>query len=290
MSLLLPRQFELAGSKRAGKAAFDQTWPVFEEYALTETEDDIILDAVFQPLRPIRRDTYGDIFSYPDSFQDREQRSVKRRVAPTAQHKHLFFKFANFLPRRPVAKDEALEIVRSWVSEYGVLGTANVNDGQDPRTRESAQNFVEEAFKAKEVLDLYEAAIASEPDAAKLGEVLRFWGHNIDANTHTVNEQREYALGIAADRVGQIVKDECYPLLCQEVNRARNKTRGFAYDLGFRSLLGAMYLQMMLLLTDANNVRQCSRPGCRVGIPAYARSDKKTCSDACRKWLSDNGY
>lgn len=285
------KAFEAAASKRVGSPTFDQTWPVFEEYALTETEDDIVLDAVLKPLRPTRRYADGtEVFTVPNIFEDREQRAVRHRVVPATQHKHLFLEFARCLPRRTVAKDEALEIMRSWVSEYGVLGTANVGGGQNPRMRESLQNFVKEAFRAAEVLSLYEAAIASEPNAQELGEVLRFWGHGIDANNHTANEQREYALKIAADCVGQIVKDECYPQLCQEVNRARNKTRGFTYDLAFRSLLGAMYLQMMLLLTDANNVRQCRRPGCQSIIPSYARSDKKTCSDACRKWLSGNDY
>jgi hypothetical protein len=74
-----------------------------------------------------------------------------------------------------------------------------------------------------------------------------------------------------------------------EVNTTRNETQGFVYDLGFRSLLGAMYLQMMLLITDANNIRQCRRPGCQGIIPPHKRSDTVYCDrPACKVWWSDN--
>lgn len=97
-----------------------------------------------------------------------------------------------------------------------------------------------------------------------------------------------HALKYVGDKVGRVVKDECYPKLWREVNEARNQTQGFTYDFGFHSLLGAMYLQMMLLLTDAKNVRQCRRPGCQRIIPPHANKKRVHCSDACKQWMHEN--
>jgi hypothetical protein len=88
--------------------------------------------------------------------------------------------------------------------------------------------------------------------------------------------------------VGKIVKNECYPQLWRVVNEARNRTQGFTYDFGFHSLLGAMYLQMMWLLTDADNVRQCERRGCYNPLPPGSNKNRMYCSSACKQWEWDN--
>jgi hypothetical protein len=96
----------------------------------------------------------------------------------------------------------------------------------------------------------------------------------------SVSKQREYALERVGNRVGEIVKNEYYPRLWRVVNEARNRTQGFTHDFGFHSLLGAMYLQMMRLLTDANNVRQCQRPGCWETLPPGSNKNRMYCSRA----------
>jgi hypothetical protein len=136
------------------------------------------------------------------------------------------------------------------------------------------------------ILDLYEAAIPKKPDH-RLSEVLMRWEPRQGWNKFSLDVQREYALKYVGDKVGQVVENECYPLIYREANKAY-KTQGFTYDFGFRSLLGAMYLQMMLLLTDANNVRQCQRPNCYGTIPAGSRGDRIYCSKACKQWFYDN--
>lgn len=213
------------------------------------------------------------------------QREAEHR--PTDRAQDLFLKFARYIPNGPVPTQEALRLVRAWISEYGVLGLAGADDGLNAGRRESVRGFWKAASQAAMILNLYEAAIPKKPDQM-LGEVLVRWEPGVDWSGISVSDQREYALGRVGDVVGRIVKEECYPLLWRQVNKTRSKTQGFTYDFGFHSLLGAMYLQMMLLLTDANNVRQCQRPGCQRIIPPHDRSDKKTCSDACRKWISEN--
>jgi hypothetical protein len=49
---------------------------------------------------------------------------------------------------------------------------------------------------------------------------------------------------------------ECYPQLIGTSNLA------FETAYGFRSLLGAMYLQMYWLMTARGGVRRCKEPGC----------------------------
>src|SRR5215203_5447335 len=48
---------------------------------------------------------------------------------------------------------------------------------------------------------------------------------------------------------------------------------------GFRSLLGAMYLQLVWRIKS----RQCEAPGCNNIIGLHERSNKKTCNRTCKE-------
>lgn len=284
------KRFQEAGSKRAGYPDFGLEWPVFEEYAETVDGDDILLDAVVKPLRgrrPPGTPPGIEVGGLP-SVLDQQERSVKEHIAPLTQHKDLFLKFARHVPSGPMPEmQEAVRVVRAWVSEYGVLGLFGVDDPQHPGQRESVRRFWRAAWDAAMVLELYEAAIPKKPDR-RLGEVWERWEPGLNWDRIPASEQREHALKRVADKVGQIVKDECYPQVYRVENKARQETQGFVYDFGFYSLLGAMYLQMMLLLTDENNIRQCRRPGCQGIIPPGSRKDRIYCSPACKQWPYDN--
>lgn len=275
-------KFEKAGSKRVDRPVGGQTWPVFEEYEVTKTEDDIILDAVLRPLRPSRLRSGIEHLS-PAHYEDQRARSVKHHIVPPGD---LFLTFARRMPQRSLDKEEAVEFVLSWVREYGVLGVANVDDGQNHWMRESVSGFFDELRRASKILSLYEAATpgAAQPGADVLKKTL---GVREDT-TLTASDLQDYAMQEVGNSVGEVVRDECFPLLARQVKKTTGRTKGFDYDLGFRSLLGAMYLQMMLWLTADKSVRRCARPKCRGIIPSHARADKKTCSDYCRKWWSDN--
>jgi hypothetical protein len=291
----LGEKFERAGSKRAGYPPADlQRWPVFEEYAETEEGEDIILEAVVAPVRLSRPpelppDMAG--FMTSANWHDAEERSVKRYIAPLTQHKDLFHKFARYIRVRPA--QEPLDIVRAWISEYGVLGLAGVDDPQHPDElrhpgrRESVRRFWRAARDVEMTLDLYEAAIPKNP-GDRLSNVLRSWEPEQEWAKVSPHDQREHALRLVGNNVSRVVKNECYPQVYCTVNEARNETQGFVYDFGFHSLLGAMYLQMMLLLTDANNIRQCQRSGCYGIIPPGSYKNRIYCSGACKQWVYDN--
>jgi hypothetical protein len=74
--------------------------------------------------------------------------------------------------------------------------------------------------------------------------------------------------------VRRVVADDCYPELYQEEDTFRS---GY----GFKSLLGAMYLQMMWLMTATSEFRRCQRPGCNK-IFTSGRKDKRFCTVNCR--------
>ncbi len=85
---------------------------------------------------------------------------------------------------------------------------------------------------------------------------------------------KELALDWVAQTVQGVVSDDCYPELYQEGDTFRS---GY----GFKSLLGAMYLQMMWLISATGEFRRCQRPGCNK-IFTSGRIDKKFCGDNCR--------
>jgi hypothetical protein len=73
---------------------------------------------------------------------------------------------------------------------------------------------------------------------------------------------KEAALRLVHDRVGNQVSTECYPVLYRQFLRESGETVGFFQGWGFHSLLGAMYLQMMWLMTEGSNARRCKGPRC----------------------------
>jgi hypothetical protein len=109
---------------------------------------------------------------------------------------------------------------------------------------------------------------------------------------------------------------DCYPCLYRVVENEKSgkarfwfdkRTVGFEQGWDFRSLLGAMYLQMALYMKEGGEGRRCKRPDCyrlvTFDLPRPVRdqgpksgsrgkhrthSNKVFCSPACRQWWSDN--
>lgn len=118
--------------------------------------------------------------------------------------------------------------------------------------RESYQNFVEEARKANGLLRLYEAVTEQGPDVEFVKgcadrEGLGHW-------VRTPGAAKTWALGWVSHVVQETVAEDCYPSLYQDGDTIR-------YGWGFHTLLGAMYLQMMWLLTSTGEIR-CKARGC----------------------------
>jgi hypothetical protein len=113
------------------------------------------------------------------------------------------------------------------------------------------------------------------------------------------------ALIRSGDIVGLRVEADCFPRLLRTVENEKNSKARFWYDKrtldfeqgwGFRCLLGAMYLQMMLYMTGRSGWRPCKRPHRhgRVIFKSGTAGERRThnhkefCSKACTVWWSEN--
>jgi hypothetical protein len=191
-------------------------------------------------------------------------------------------------------------VARAWIETYGALGltetgfdslTGRIHQGGE---RDRVSSFVKQASFANATLRLFEAATA--PEGPDIGFIQR--GLPEDRRHHFAqhpDKARDWALG----RVGEIVviclEEYCYPTF--------RKQEGGSLVLAwrFKNLLGAMWIQMMWLLTSTGKTRRCARQGCtkiitfEPGQPPddpgleknirgkyKTRKDKEFCTDLCR--------
>jgi hypothetical protein len=164
--------------------------------------------------------------------------------------------------------------------------------------REKFSIFKTEAELANWVLRLYEAATANDgPDVPRIRELLEL----DDDDTGSAKEIKGWALSEVARTVQRRLIGESFPRLYAL------KDHSFVHSpSGFGSLVGAMYLQMMYLLTATGKSKRCAGPGCdkiiyfdssdlpddpeirgRAVRATYKRKDY--CSDNCRvkRWQRD---
>jgi hypothetical protein len=265
-----------------------------------------------------------------------ERQNEPERYVPLDYH-DLFLQFANLVEEGPVT----LKVMLEWAELYGVLGLerTSANGMGNPRggPAENVSNFAYFAEEANLVLRLYEASTAPEgpdyeylrkhirvPEIAFLQsdltateiryekdhageEVARAYQKTLSKPTRDVIEQtqmdrvpperlKKAALDYVAQTVHLRVTGECYPRLY----RQRDDT--FRRGWGFKSLLGAMWLQMMWLMSASEeDIHRC--PWCRktvtfepspeqpeIGSGAEkkarkTRVDKTYCDDRCKaKW------
>jgi hypothetical protein len=225
-----------------------------------------------------------------------DQKNEPERYIPLDYH-DLFLQFANLLEEGPITP----EVVIGWAEQYGVLGLqrTSVNGMGNPRggPAESVSDFAYFAEEANMVLRLYEAITAPEgPDHEYLRKHIRvpeiallqsslaatdikyekdYAGEEVarahqltpSKPTRDVIEQtlmnrvpperlKKAALDYVAEAVHLRVTGECYPRLY----RQRDDT--FRRGWGFKSLLGAMWLQMMWLMSASEeDIHRC--PWCR---------------------------
>jgi hypothetical protein len=220
------------------------------------------------------------------------------------KYSDLFLEFAELADGGEITFDTMLD----WVGHYGVLGfEGREYRGIDPRMpdlmggpMDNLQSFAFEARKANAVLRLYEAATAiGGPDVegiSKYGDyvITPFIEDRFGDRLEDPIFLKDTALDWVAGTVRRVVADDCYPELYQEGDTFRS---GY----GFKSLLGAIYLQMMWLMSATGEIRRCQGPGCNRVItyeqPEQSvdpglkknvrgkyrtRKDKRFCSDNCR--------
>jgi len=216
----------------------------------------------------------------------------------------LFLEFASLVENPGLDDDVYSEnneaVALDWVNVWGVLGLTPA--GSDPLTgrihqggeEDTLSRLVEEAGYANATLRLFEAATTPEGpdiDFIKRGMPEDKW----DYYAQNPTEARNWALS----RVGKIVEvyleSYCVPAF-------RTQEDGnVILTWQFNNLLGAMWIQMMWLLTSTGKTRRCARRGCpriitfESGQPPVepglkknfrgkykTRTDKKFCTDLCR--------
>lgn len=264
------------------------TWRVWEKYDVLEIGD-------------------GDVYVLA---QDNANDEV---YAPLAQVPALFLEFARLAEEGEITR----EVWIDWIERYGVLGLQwrNPNDPnewppwlpvgpvcEEGGSAESHRNFASEARHANWLLRLWESLDSAEgPDYTEfMEEAYAIRGKSYqpvrkEAREKSIDGAKSWALRILWQEVEREVK-ECYPAL--------HPVEGsFVQGWSFHSLISAMYLQMMWLLTaTGDEVRRCKRPECSrvvdyeqpeqpdtIGLKKNDRSkgyktrtDKDFCGDRCR--------
>jgi len=204
----------------------------------------------------------GDAYVLATPVPKEERRDKRDLYAPLKDTPGLFLEFAELADHKI---DE--EVWRDWFTRYGVLGLrpalpymASVKGG----TEESFSRFVEEARIANGVLRLWEAATAGLSDEEVVDRYLSQFTFLQDRakglfGIWSVDVPRSTTapwLSLVASHVQNKLTTECYPQLLGTSDLT------FETGYGFRSLLGAMYLQMYWLITAKGGVRRCKEPGC----------------------------
>ena len=276
-----------------GGGSETHTWYVCESYELRELPEATGDSELADFLVP----TYSH---NPDNF-DRW-----RSYEPLTDTPDLFLKFAKLYR----AQDQVRAMI-AWVHSYGTLGHGR------PRWSSGSPQHVGEFSRAvgqaAGVLALYEAVLNGDGERAKSAvlEEYPFVGlwwriYNelpgkpahmdrvfvADQISETVEEvyggnYLHYALATAAEEVEGMVGDLCSPALWVEEG-ARDPS-GVTARWRFKSLLGAMYLQMYWLIAAGSDLTRCQYCGFPLSLARpnpegrKRRSDKRFCDDACRQ-------
>jgi len=277
------REFVDSMDKVAKSAQLAAGWPVYQDFEVAEKDGEVYVYALYHPEE---LEAKPGTTSVQDILTPKDL-NLQRWYAPLREEPDLFLKFASLARKGPLTRDEMLKIVLEWVKRFGTLGWGSFyyhgapgSVPQEVHRRECFSAFERAVTEAARCLGLYQAARIPEPaDADAALQSYRVTGS-------TVEQRREMALLEVGDIVGNHVRNECYPELYREIRKGTEQTMRFSQGWEFHSLLGAMYLQMMWLITKGISVRSCKGPGCRNFI-AYdsSREDKVFCGKNCKeKW------
>jgi hypothetical protein len=245
-------------------------WDRFHYFeTVEETEDDVRVYARHDD--PLQGGTKGRSYSGEWLFEDYNS---KGSYAPLRDEPDLFVKFASLASEDPGTRDGRKAIMLEWIKEYGVLGLgADDHSGLRSTRYERLKRFWEEVRWAAHCMDLYEAATGS-------ARVLK----RLNLPGKSVAEKQKSAVLSLRNKVGHILERDCYPKLYYNVLEDTGELAVVELGWGFRSLLGAMYLQLAWRIKS----RQCEAPGCNNIIGLHERSDKIVCSKACGQRRRDH--
>ena len=245
-------------------------WVRFHHFDVVEkTEDNVCVEA--REHDPLADGKKGKSYSGEWLFADYNAKDV---YAPLRDEPELFVKFASLADNDPGTTDGRYHIMLEWIKDYGVLGLMPAGDfGPDLRSEREEHLFLfwYEVGRAAQCMALYKAA-TGPPHLLKRSGV----------PGKTLAEKRKLAATTLFDEVGSTLRRECFPKLFDLYSQVREdsgETTDVGLGWGFRSLLGAMYLQMAWRITS----RRCDAPGCNNIIGLDKRSDAETCDKNCKE-------
>jgi len=289
---LSKRDFDTTGRLMGGRSA-SRVWKVCEAYELTRSRDTPEGDA----------DSYLVVPKYrnePATFDK------WRSYEPLKEAPDLFLKFA----RLHQAQNQT-EAMLDWIHTYGTLG-----HGQPawvPGAPQDAKGFWEAVGEAAGLLALYEAVLNRDSHRVQRAILVEFpyvgiqWQlynelpskpAHMDQTfvaSHIAESVEEiyggdylcYALETVADEVQRMVGTLCSPAL--SVEEGSNYPSGVTANWNFKSLLGAMYMQMYWLMAAGSELTRCEYCGRLISLARpypqsrKRRRDKRFCDDACRQ-------
>jgi hypothetical protein len=284
--------FERSSGVRDGSSG-TRMWKVCEGYELR---------------RPADSDE-GDVAGYllvPSYMNEPANFGMWRAYEPLKDTPDLFLKFA-----RLHGSDDAVEAMVGWVRAYGVLGHGE--RPYQPGSPQQLRQFWDAVERAAGVLALYEAVLNNDesraesiclrefPFVSAAGRLFEAFpdipadaalGMVIDTTLEVVEKACDgdylrYALERAADDVEYMVRNYCVPSL--RVEDGSRDASGVTAGWNFKSLLGAMYLQMYWLMASGSELARCEYCGLLLSLARpnpegrKRRSDRRFCGDACRQ-------
>lgn len=265
------KDFQDTHPKPAKDRVLKGGWPVYRDFDIDDSGDDVFVYAPrVAPEIPTNRGMQS-IGAWAAEDLNRA-----RVYAPLRDTPDLFLKFTD-LGRKARTRDEAVGDMLDWIKSYGALGLEDA-EGRG----ESLVGFRRALRNAVRCRKLYEAA-TFESGARDDPDVETLDGY--EAIGETAKDKREWALEEVARIVGKHVEAECYPQLYRRVDNEVGRTVGFEQGWGFRSLLGAMYLRMMWLITEGGDPPRCKLEECSriIRIGEYAPGDEEHAEESRQK-------
>jgi hypothetical protein len=282
--------FQRAGLKATKGQSLHSMWPVFKDFEIERVDGELFIFAPPKPDPMTQAENVRGDFVELDSGCD-------RFYAPLTRYPDLFVRFARlYTGKKALTEDEMLEMALGWARAYGILGV----EGIDPPAhhgkrrsgrRESVTTFVREAKTAAFVLDAFEAASSDNPEMVRKGAEQHWPGALEYIHEIPLERSRDMLTANVVEVVGGYVEPDSFPTL-------RNVFGSTSQGWGFRSSLGAMYLQMMFYILEPEMLRWCKATDCnqivtfeegtapespRKGARGEyrTRGDKEYCSKAC---------
>jgi hypothetical protein len=284
--------FDMTG-RVTGSRSSGRIWNVCEAYELTRPKEALEDDG----------DSYLVIPKYPYEPATFDK---WRSYQPLKETPDLFLKFA----RLHGAKDRP-EAMFDWVRTFGMLGHGKPQ--WVAGAPQDAKGFWDAVGQAAGLLALYEGVLNRDTHRVQRAILVEFpyvgiqWqlynelrdkpahmDHNFVASA--IEDSVEeiyggdylwYALDTIVHEVQLTVGPLCSPAL--RVNEGSSDPAGVTATWDFKSLLGAMYLQMYWLMAAGSELTRCEYCGRIISLARpypegrKRRRDKRFCDDACRQ-------